>query len=414
MPEHFPQLLFGSVGALCFALALMEWNVRRRLALISLSLGGFSLLCFAADHAWARYSIRVDLLLTIPAVSLGALIVGTLAAFRPFLPARAVGALLATGGAVSLAWYSYAIHRSAVEGARTIALYDEGNRLFWNETIRCEDNFEKRFGPFKRRDDPCVGNLVVQSRSPNAYPFTRVVINDRGEAQLLFSPQNGAERPVALRSEVFARMERASSGEWSGEGDSGFGSTRVLLLPRAPRQCEARITHRGATSILTMERKELPPCQTPANPPVTYVGPWGEIAIDPSGTRRLLQIWLWAEDSGHGRGVLLNDVASSGMHREFIFLKHFRATRSDGDRWILVLEEPEAAEATSLTMTIDGQNARVLGPANFVGPKGEAILDKKEIVTDPRIELVPLHDQSLFERYLDSALFNLDLSWTAP
>jgi hypothetical protein len=295
-----------------------------------------------------------------------------------------------------------------------MALFDEGTRLFWNETIRCQDNFDKRFGPFKRRDDSCLGDLVVLSRSPNAYPFTRVVINDRGEAQLLFSPQSETERPVALSPRVFAQMVRSGRGEWSGEGDSGFGSTHVLLLPRAPGQCEARITHRGTTSILLLERKDLPTCQTLTNPSVTYIGPWGEIATDPSGTRRLLQIWLWAENSEQGRGVLLNDVASSGLHRDFVFLKHFRATRSDGDRWTLALEEPDVSDATSLTMTISGQNARVLGAANFVGPSGEAILVKRAFVTDIRIELVPMRDQALFKRYLDSALFNLDLSWTAP
>jgi len=119
-----------------------------------------------------------------------------------------------------------------------------------------------------------------------------------------------------------------------------------------------------------MERMELPDCQTPANPPVTYVGAWGEIATDPSGTRRLLQIWLWAENSGQGRGVLLNDVASSGLRREFVFLKHFRATRVDADKWTLLLEEPEVSRAISLTMTISGQSARVLGPTIFVGPSG--------------------------------------------
>ena len=130
MPQNFPPLLFGSVSVLGFALALMEWKVRRRQALVSLCVAGFSLLCFATDHAWSHYSIRVDLLLTIPAVSLGALVVGTLASVRPLLPARAVGALLALGGAVSLTWYSYAIHRSTVQGARTIALFDEGNLLY--------------------------------------------------------------------------------------------------------------------------------------------------------------------------------------------------------------------------------------------------------------------------------------------
>jgi hypothetical protein len=402
------------VSVLGFALALMEWKVRRRQALVSLCVGGFSLLCFATDHAWSHYSIRVDLLLTIPAVSLGALVVGTLASVRPLLPARAVGALLALGGAVSLTWYSYAIHRSTVQGARTIALFDEGNLLYWNETILCEGNFEKRFGPLKRRDDPCLGDLLVLSRSPDAYPFTRVVVNDRGEAQLLFSSQNNAERPVTLGHGVFAQMWRANSGGWLGEGDSGFGSTHIVLVPRAPGRCEAKITRRGTTSTLLMERKELSNCQTPTNPPVTYVGSWGEITIEPSGTRRLLEIWLWAENSGEGRGVLLNDASSSGLRREFIFLKHFSAGRSDADKWTLLLEEPDVSKATSLTMTIRGENARVLGPTNFVGPGGEADLVKRVFVTDPRIELVPLRDRALFKRYVDSALFNLDLSWTAP
>src|SRR5258708_5304936 len=174
MPEYFPAVLFAGSGALCLALAISQWKVRRRLALSSL-----------------------------------------------------------------------AIHRSEVEGARTMALFDEGNRLYWNETIRCKDNFEKRFGPLERRDDPCLGNLVALSRSPNAYPFTRIVINDRGEAQLLFSPLTAMERPVALTRGIFAKMVRAGNGEWSGEGDSGFGPTQISLAPQASNRCEARIEHRG-------------------------------------------------------------------------------------------------------------------------------------------------------------------------
>ena len=415
MPEHFPGVLFASVGALSLALAIAEWKDRRRLARYALALGGFSLACFATNHAWARYSIRVDLLLTIPAVSLGAVVAGVLATRRAPALARMLGATLALGGAVAFGWFSFAIHRSEVEGARTMALFDEGNRLYWNETIRCKDNFEKRFGPIERQDDPCLGNLVVRSRSPNAYPFTRVVNNDRGEAQLLFSPESAMERPVGLSRGVFAKMVRSASGEWKGDGDSGFGPTQISLTPQSSNRCEAGIEHRGfGTSILSTERTELANCQAPLNPPVTNLGAWGEIATGPSGTRRLLQIWLWAENSGQGKGVLLSDVSSSGMRRDFIFLKHFRATRLDGDKWNLVLDEPDVSMAASLTMTIAGDHARVSGPETFVGPSGEAILDKKEIVTDPRIELVPVRDSALFERYLDAALFNLDLSWTAP
>ncbi len=65
-------------------------------------------------------------------------------------------------------------------------------------------------------------------------------------------------------------------------------------------------------------------------------------------------------------------------------------------------------------MTIDGESAQVSGPPASVGPSGEATLQKQEILTDPRIELVPVRDSALFERYLDTALFNLNLSWTAP
>jgi len=296
-----------------------------------------------------------------------------------------------------------------------MALFDEGNRLYWNETIRCKENFEKRFGPLERRDDPCLGNLVVLSRSPNAYPFSRIVINDRGEAQLLFSPLSGMERPVALTRGLFAKMVRADSGEWSGEGDSGFGPTHISLTPQASNRCEARIEHRGfGTSTLSTERTELPNCQAPSNPPVTNLGAWGEVAADPSGTERLLQIWLWSENSGQGKGVLADAVSSSGLHRDFIFLKHFRATRVDSDEWNLVLDDPDDSTAAPLTMTIDGQHARVSGPRTLVGSRGDALLEKKEVVTDPRIELVPVRDSALFDRYLDSTLFNLDLSWTAP
>jgi hypothetical protein len=129
---------------------------------------------------------------------------------------------------------------------------------------------------------------------------------------------------------------------------------------------------------------------------------------------RLLQIWLWAENRGQGRGVLFNDVSSSGLHREVVFLKHFRATRSDADQWTLLLEEPDVSKPTPITMIINGENARVLGPTNFVGPGGKADLVKRAFVTDPRIELVPLRDRILFERYLESAFFNRDLAWTAP
>jgi hypothetical protein len=104
----------------------------------------------------------------------------------------------------------------------------------------------------------------------------------------------------------------------------------------------------------------------------------------------------------------------AGTRNDFIFLKYFHATRIDDDKWNLGIEEPDLSVPASLTMTIEGESARVSGPQTLVGPSGEATLQKQEVVTDPRIELVPIRDSALFERYLDTALFNLDLSWTAP
>ncbi len=154
MPAYFPSILFATASILGAALALTEWSARRRLARFAAAAAALAALCFAANHVWSRYSIRVDLLLSIPLVSIAALIAGTLAADRPPAIAQALGAALALSGAVSLLWFAYAMHRSAVERARTTALFDEGNRLFWNETIRCRQNFEKRFGPMGRGDDP--------------------------------------------------------------------------------------------------------------------------------------------------------------------------------------------------------------------------------------------------------------------
>src|SRR5690242_3623262 len=118
MPEHLPSILFATVSALCAALALAEWGALRRLATVAATIAAFAALCFAADHAWSRYSIRIDLLFTIPSVSLAALMVGVFAMDRPPALIQALGGSLALLGAVSLLWFAYAMHRSALENAR--------------------------------------------------------------------------------------------------------------------------------------------------------------------------------------------------------------------------------------------------------------------------------------------------------
>ncbi|MDB5108382.1 MAG: hypothetical protein JWM69_1323, partial [Candidatus Binatus sp.] len=79
LPENFPSILFATLAIFCAALALTESRVRPRLALYAGLVAAFAMLCFAVNHAWARYSIRIDLFLTIPLVSIAALMAGSFA-----------------------------------------------------------------------------------------------------------------------------------------------------------------------------------------------------------------------------------------------------------------------------------------------------------------------------------------------
>jgi hypothetical protein len=418
MPVNFPAVLFSTVSALCFALALAEWRARRRLAWTAFAIGTFAALCFASDRAAARSSIRVDLLLTIPLMSLAAAAAGALSIRRPPTAARVIGVPLVVGGTICFAWFAWTMAGSIAEARRVRATFDEGNRLYWSETIRCEANFEKRFGPMRRRDQRCYGNLVVASRSPDAYPYTRVVVNDDANAYLLFSPHEGMEATAGLRDGGFIQLEHASDGSLSGGGDLGVGSTQILLRPAASGRCEATIARGGSISILNLEQKVIPLCDNPANPPVHYVGSWGVIAPAPgSATKydRLIQIWLW-DASGQARGVLLNDLARRGTRRDFNFARQFRGTQTSPDRWNLRLQNPNAADGggESLTLTLSGGTATLAGPESIAGSSREAVLNRGAVLTDPRIELVPVRDRALFDRYSEKALFNLNVPWIAP
>jgi hypothetical protein len=415
MPISFPAFLFASTAALAALIALLEWRVHRRFARATALLAGFAALCFVTNYAWARISIRVDLLVTIPAVSLAALIAGARAMFRPPAPARIAGAFLAVVGGVSFCWFAWNMARATAERRRSTAAYNEGNRLYWDETIRCEGNFEKRFGPVSRRDHPCYGNFIVTSRSTSAYPFTRVIVNDRGDAYLLFSPQDAMEAVCGLREGALARVEPAPDGGLAGEGDLGLGRTRIQLRRTIAGGCEAAVTRNSGVSTLGLMRQELPACNPPANPPVRYAGAWGKIMTDPRSatTRRLLQIWMW-EASGQVRGVLATDVAPSGMRRDFVFLRHFHGTQTGSSQWQLRLENFYGEDDALLTMTVNDGRTRITGPEIFTGAGGQAVLDPGEVVSDPRIALVPLQDRALFQKYIDDALFNFRIGWKAP
>jgi hypothetical protein len=168
MPDYLPASLFASVGAICATLALMERISSRRLPWLPTITALFSALCFASNYASARDSIRVDLLLTIPLVSLAGFIVGARAMLHPPAPARVVGTVLALGAGIVFAWCSWMLSRSTAEGARAMAAFEDGRRLYWNESIRCASNFATRFGPIPQGAQPCSGDLVVASRSAGA------------------------------------------------------------------------------------------------------------------------------------------------------------------------------------------------------------------------------------------------------
>src|SRR5579864_1830033 len=116
--------------------------------------------------------------------------------------------------------------------------------------------------------------------------------------------------------------------------------------------CQARVEHGRQTSVLTLTKKELPRYETPAAPPVRYVGAWGAatpVANSPH-FRRLTQIWLWDAD-GAARGLFLGDVAPSGMRRDFTFAKQMRGSRRAENQWELRAAE-EGGEKTGLDLMV--------------------------------------------------------------
>jgi hypothetical protein len=78
------------------------------------------------------------------------------------------------------------------------------------------------------------------------------------------------------------------------------------------------------------------------------------------------------------------------------------------------VEDSDGRNGASLNIALSNGTARLAGPEEIVGSGREASLDPGAVVTDPRVELVPVRDQALFERYVDNALFEINIPWTAP
>jgi hypothetical protein len=166
-------------------------------------------------------------------VSLASLTAGALSIRHPPASVRIIGLVLVLLGATSFGWFAWWFAGSTPEAHRLMATFNEGSRLYWNETVRCEANFEKRFGSIQHSDQPCYGDLVVTSRSPGANPYTRIVVNDKAETSLLFCPEIGMEATAGLRERALAKLDKTPDGGLLGKGDSGLGLTQLRLRPAA-------------------------------------------------------------------------------------------------------------------------------------------------------------------------------------
>jgi len=415
-----PMLLFPAVAALATGLAFALWRRNRGVAVMSAVLSVFSALLILGERA-ARAShanIRVDLLVTIPAVSVAALTIGLLTVRRPPAAARVFAAALAFVGGVSSASFAWFTVRTGIEGANITRTFDEGYRLYWEETIRCQGNLARRFGTIDRASEPCRGNLVVASRSAGSYPFTRAILNDAGEFYLLFSPAGGQERIWGLDSidsdRPAAQLATASNGVLSGDGFKNGQSVHVELRSTGPGRCEAKVVRGGRTEELDLTQAGVPPCAVPPNPPVRLVGAWGaaEAQANSPQTKRLAQIWLWDMD-GSARGLFAGTLATIGTNVPFLFARRLEGKRRAENEWDLRVVERDGVEnSQAFTFTLAGGHARVAGSSLLFGPTGEMLLDPQEIVSHPRIALAPVSDRDRFARYFDSVFFNLNLPWT--
>jgi hypothetical protein len=415
------MLLFAAVALLAAALSLALWRRDRRAAIVAASLTGLAALCILNESvARARgANIRVDLLLLIPLVTASALVVGAMNVRRPQPAARVIASGLVLVGGAAFTWFAWRMVLSTFEGRRLTRTFDQGRKLYWEETIRCQGNLARRFGPLDRAAEPCRGNLVVTSRTPKSYPFSRAVLNDAGQFYLLFSPDNGPEQTWGLdsfeRDHEAATLQNTSDNTLAGEGTKDGQPVRVVLRGISGG-CEATITRAADTHVLTLAKSNLPACAETATPPVHFAGAWGTAAPYPGSpqTRRLVEIWLW-EIGDTARGLLLDDLAASGMDRPFVFARHLQGSRRAAGQWDLrVVNRETNQKAEAFTLTLGDGRATVAGSTILFGPSNQMLLEPREIVSHPKIALIPLFDRDRFTLYFDNVFFNLNVPWTVP
>src|ERR1051326_2362418 len=224
MPRDIdPILLFALVALLAAVLAMLLRRVNRGAAAVAAGLAGCSGLLVWNEQAAraAGANIRVDLLVTIPVIAAAAIVVGIFSLRRPPVEARIVGAGILAIGVMSLAGFSWRAVKTSFELRGINKAFEQGHRLYWEETIRCAANLARRYGAVEHRDQACRGNLVVTSRGATTYPFSRVIVNDEGQFYLLRPGESGVEETWGLESidsdRPSARLEQ-TGGMLAGEG----------------------------------------------------------------------------------------------------------------------------------------------------------------------------------------------------
>jgi len=417
--DILPLLLFPAAGILAAVVALELRRAQRELFFAAAGLCLLSGLCLIYEIVAIamRANIRVDLLLTLPLISMAALLLGAFTFRRsPGVSRPAATGLLVAGG-VSLAWYSWAMVESGQKARQLTRIFDAANKLYWEETIRCQASLARRFGPLGQRDQSCHGNLRVASRSEGSYPFTRLIVTDNGDLYLFYSPEAGVETNWLLQDGAALQLQGGPQDALSGESGAGNQRLRVELRPLAEGTCQASVERAGyPASSLTLRAEILPSCENPPEPPVRFLGAWGTVVKPPNAPklRQLIQVWLWKTDSAV-QGLLVETTGVSGQQRRFNFARQLRGIASAEKEWNLAVVDEDGSQASQhLVVTLLGEQAQLAGSAARFGSAGNLLLDRQELVSHPKIALVPLYDPLRFAQYVDNVLFNLDVPWTVP
>ena len=125
-------------------------------------------------------------------------------------------------------------------------------------------------------------------------------------------------------------------------------------------------------------------------------------------------MWLWEVD-GKAYGLFIGNLGTSGTRIPFQFAKQLHGSRIAENRWELhPSDEDKYKYERPFRLALENGSAHLSGPFSLLRSEDEVVLDPKEVISHPKISLIPLRDRERFISYFESVLFNLNLPWTAP